>query len=133
MAKMPQISTELLARLLAEAERTAPRECCGLLLGRGDRIEALNPARNVAADPLHRFEIDPETLLAAHKAARAGGPEVIGYYHSHPSGEPVPSARDREEAGGDRRLWAIVAAGRVGFWRDGERGFEAEPTQVIGA
>jgi proteasome lid subunit RPN8/RPN11 len=113
-----------MATLLAEAARAAPAECCGLLLGRGERIDELRPAANIAADPRLRFEIDPAALFAAHRAARAGGPEVVGYYHSHPVGHPQPSATDCEHASGDNRAWAIAAGGMVAFWRDGETGFE---------
>ena len=59
----------------------------------------------------------------SHKAARAGGQQVLGYFHSHPQGHPVPSATDCDHASGDDRVWAIVAGGEVAFWRDGEGGF----------
>ena len=131
MGMVPEISTELLGRLLAEADQAAPLECCGLLLGHGIRIEAISPARNVASDPRRRFEIDPAALLAAHRGARAGGPEILGYYHSHPDGHPVPSARDCEHASGDRRLWAIIAGGEIAFWRDAPEGFAAVSYSTI--
>lgn len=118
------VTSDVIATLLQEAAQAAPRECCGLLLGRGGRIGEVCPAANVAEDPLRRFEIDPMALIAAHKAARSGGPELLGYYHSHPDGHPVPSATDCEHASGDGRVWAIVADGEVTFWRDGEGGFE---------
>jgi desampylase len=114
----------ILETLLDEARKAAPEECCGILLGRDGRIEAAQPAANVAEDRLRRFEIDPLALLAAHKAARSGGPQIVGYYHSHPLGHPVPSATDCEHASGDARLWAIIADGEVGFWRDDKAGFE---------
>lgn len=120
-----EVTSGVKATLLAESTRAAPEECCGLLLGQGGRITEARPADNVAEDRLTRFEIDPMALLAAHKAARAGGPQLLGYYHSHPEGHPVPSATDCDHASGDARLWAIVAGGRVAFWRDGESGFEA--------
>jgi proteasome lid subunit RPN8/RPN11 len=118
-----EASKTALDALLAEAARARPNECCGLLLGRGERIERAQPAANVHADPLGRFEIDPQALIDAHRAARAGGPEVIGYYHSHPTGAAEPSAIDRALASGDGRVWAIVGGGGVTFWRDGEAGF----------
>jgi len=99
-------------------------ECCGLLLGR-ERIEEIRPAANVAAEPRHRFEIDPQALIDAHRAARDGGPQVIGYYHSHPTGPAEPSATDRAMASGDGRVWAIVGTDGVTFWRDDEHGFVA--------
>src|ERR1700741_2973666 len=117
-----EVTSDLIAPLLAEAARAAPAECCGLLLGRAGRIVEARPAANVAADPLLRFEIDPAALFAVHREARAGGPELIGYYHSHPSGHPRPSATDCEHASGDDRAWAIVAGGAVAFWRDSTDG-----------
>lgn len=126
-----EVTSDVLATLLAEAERAAPNECCGLLLGEGERIVEAQPAANIAEDPARRFEIDPHALLAAHKAARSGGPQLLGYYHSHPAGHPVPSATDCEHASGDARVWAIVAGGEVAFWRDGEQGFELIEHQTI--
>jgi proteasome lid subunit RPN8/RPN11 len=119
-----EVASDVIATLLEEAARAAPNECCGLLLGEGARISEARPAANIADDPARRFEIDPMALLAAHKAARSGGPGLVGYYHSHPVGHPVPSATDCEHASGDSRVWAIVAGGEVRFWRDGEAGFE---------
>jgi proteasome lid subunit RPN8/RPN11/predicted GIY-YIG superfamily endonuclease len=111
--------------ILTEAARAHPNECCGLLLGRGESIDRVEPAANVHSDPLRHFEIDPQVLVDAHRAARAGGPRVIGYYHSHPTGFAEPSATDRELAAGDGRVWAIVGEGGVTFWRDDEGGFAA--------
>lgn len=119
-----EVTSGVIATLLREAAKSAPRECCGLLLGCGERIEVAVPAANVADDPLTRFEIDPVTLLGAHKSARAGGPALLGYFHSHPEGHPRPSATDCEHASGDGRVWAIVSGGYVTFWRDGAEGFE---------
>jgi desampylase len=110
-------------RLLAEAARAAPEECCGILLGPDNSIEGVHPAPNVAADPVRCFEIDPQALVDRHRDARAGGPQVLGYYHSHPEGTPEPSATDREQAAHDGRVWAIVGEGDVTFWRDEEAGF----------
>lgn len=117
------LTRALRTRLLAEAEQALPNESCGLLLGHGNRIERVQPARNVHPTPQTHFEIDPQALIDAHRAARTGGPEVLGYYHSHSTGVAEPSATDRDQAAGDGRIWAIVAGGDVAFWRDGEDGF----------
>ena len=111
-------------RMRREADRAAPEECCGLLLGRGPLVDEAHPAANVAGERRRRFEIDPQALVDAHRAARAGGPGVVGYYHSHPSGRAEPSATDRAMAAGDGRVWAIIGETGVAFWRDGEAGFE---------
>ncbi len=126
----PVLTSGVKATLLEEATRAAPLECCGLLLGRGDRIETALPCANVHDEPERHFEIDPAALIAAHRAARAGGPQVLGYYHSHPSGRPEPSATDRAQASGDGRIWAIVAGETVTLWRDLPQGFEALPLRL---
>jgi proteasome lid subunit RPN8/RPN11 len=134
MGMVLQVTSGVIATLIAEAASAAPAECCGILLGVG-RIERASPAANIAANPLRRFEIDPSALIAAHRQARDGGMAVIGYYHSHPTGHPVPSATDCEHAGGDGSVWAIVAPGPAGgdvaFWRDGREGFEALSYEVV--
>lgn len=119
-----RVASSVIATVIAETARAAPAECCGLLLGR-DAIERAVPAANVAADPLCQFEIDPSALILAHRAARSGGPKVLGYYHSHPSGHPVPSPTDCQHAGGDGAIWAIVVGDEIGFWRDTPGGFAA--------
>ena len=89
------------------------------------------PTANIAPDPARHFEIDPAALFAAHRAERNGGPELLGYYHSHPAGHPVPSATDCEHASGDDRVWAIIAGGEVAFWRDGPGGFVALEVTIV--
>lgn len=126
-----EIARSVLDTLRAEAARAHPRECCGLLLGREGRIEHAEPAENVHSEPLRRFELDPRALIAAERVARAGGPQLVGYYHSHPAGPAEPSATDRAEATGSGRVWAIVGEGDVTFWRDGESGFSKLSYNVV--
>ncbi len=111
------ISSELLRRLVAEADASPDAEVCGLLFGAAGRIEATAACANVAANPARTFEIDPAALFAAHRHARSGGMAVIGHYHSHPSGLPVPSPRDAAQAMGDGAVWMIIGAGRARAWR----------------
>lgn len=115
------------ATLVDSTERAAPREACGLLLGTGAQIHTVTVTANVHPKPETHFEIDPAALIAAHRAAREGGPEVLGYWHSHPNGLARPSATDAAQASGDGKLWAIVASGEVTLWRDTPSGFVALP------
>lgn len=123
------------ASIIAAAQATAPLEACGLLLGRGASIETARPTANVAPDPACHFEIDPVALIAAHKDARQGGPQVLGYFHSHPNGLARPSATDAASAARDGKVWAIAAPVNDGpwaitCWHDGPDGFEALPYTV---
>ena len=112
-----RIATELVARILAEAAAAPGVEICGLLLGTSGVIEEARACRNVAADPAHRFEIDPAALIAAHRAERAGGAAILGCYHSHPSGSAEPSRQDAADAHADGWLWLIVGSGEARLWR----------------
>jgi desampylase len=118
------LSSEVLAGLIAAARAAHPHEACGLLLGQGTCITSAQPAANIHPAPATHFEIDPQTLIDAHRAARAGGLQVLGYYHSHPTGPAIPSATDQAMAPGDGRIWAIIGDNNaVQFWRDEADGF----------
>ena len=116
------ISSELLRRLVAEAAASPNAEVCGLLFGATGRIDAAKACANVAANPERTFEIDPAALFVAHRRARSGGMAVIGHYHSHPSGLPVPSPRDAAQAMGDGAVWVILGADVARAWRSVEVG-----------
>lgn len=95
--------------MLAHAREEAPRECCGLLVGKGESIVRSVRARNRDAKAT-RYLIDPEDHFAAIRGARADGLEVIGAYHSHPSSEAVPSPTDVADANsGSDFLYVIVS------------------------
>lgn len=98
---------------LREAGRAAwPHEACGLLQGETTesavRVARIISCANVHAEPHHRYTIDPETFLHAEHAAQARGQSIVGVWHSHPNGEPIPSATDRAEAWPN---WSYLIAG----------------------
>jgi proteasome lid subunit RPN8/RPN11 len=103
---------EFCLRIEMEARAAYPGECCGLIEGVRDgdtaRALALHTARNIAA-ARDRFEIHPEDHFAALRAARARGHAIIGCYHSHPDGAPLPSDTDLSGAGEEGFVWLIVA------------------------
>ena len=72
-------------------------EACGLLLGHVDsdgswHIERARPLRNIHNAPAY-FEFAPEDLLEA-ELDHPG--EIVGVYHSHPTGLRVASSTDRD-------------------------------------
>ena len=112
-----EISREVLAGIRAAAAAAHPEEACGLLFGEDGLIDAWVEARNVAEHRADTFEIDPAALFAALRAERAGGPRLIGYWHSHPNGDVEPSRRDTELADADGRVWVIVAGDDIAAWQ----------------
>lgn len=115
---------ELLRRA---ALRAAPREACGVLLGlrRGRRLEVAEVRElENRSEEAAGFLLDPVGLRAALVEAESVGREVLGAWHSHPSGRLQLSSRDRL---GTPRGWCqvVLAAGRdarVGAWWNGPAG-----------
>ncbi len=109
--------------MLAQTRSAGGAECCGLLAGRDAAITRLLPARNAARRPESEYEIAPEELFRLMREIRGAGLEMLGIYHSHPSGGNSPSASDigrafypdaayfivspREDAGRAVRAFAI--------------------------
>jgi proteasome lid subunit RPN8/RPN11 len=92
-----RVRKEILARLVEEAQRVPGEECCGLLAGRDGVITAMYPAANALASAT-AYEIAPKDIFRIMREIRAAGLELMGIYHSHPTGENKPSARDIERA-----------------------------------
>ena len=132
-----QLSRNQHAELLKWAASAGEQECCGLVLGEGTSISCVLLADNVAADPRRYFEIDPAILISVQKHRRAGGPDIVGYFHSHPNGLARPSATDVRQAEPDGKFWLIICDGQVSAWRPVENkgvvnGFEAVLLTVQG-
>lgn len=97
---MIRIEQEPWNAMLAHASRAYPNECCGAMLGRFTEDGAKLVTRAVVLENTFpgpqatRYEIRPEDLLAAEKAARAEGLSLVGIYHSHPDCDAYFSETD---------------------------------------
>jgi proteasome lid subunit RPN8/RPN11 len=119
--------------MLAHAKAELPAECCGLLAGTMSdgigRVTLHLPLVNALASPTE-YESEPRSMLAAHKAMRASGTEVLAVYHSHPTSDPVPSQRDRERNYGENVVNLIIGLRGAepevrGWWLTAEAAHEA--------
>ncbi|HMC60856.1 MAG TPA: M67 family metallopeptidase, partial [Candidatus Solibacter sp.] len=90
---MIRIESEPWAAMVAHAREAYPNECCGAMLGviGGDKTGGDKAVRvsmrlenSYAGAQAARYELRPEDLLAADKAARERQMDLIGIYHSHP-------------------------------------------------
>jgi proteasome lid subunit RPN8/RPN11 len=103
---------EHVEEMFAHARASTPAECCGLVAGRRGQARAIYRLRNVAHDPLVRYEAAPEELFAAQRDMRERGQELLGIYHSHPlSIEPVPSETDVRLAYYPPAIYFIIGLG----------------------
>lgn len=115
-------------------------EVCGVLAGEyggeESRVTATYPTDNAAETPEIRYHIDPEEQLAVVDAVEDAGLDVVGFYHSHPTGPTRPSDTDAERATWPDYSYAICAFDGypyLGSWRwRGEAGtFEQEVVSVV--
>ncbi len=110
MAGTIQIRADILEAMLKHARREPEIECCGLLAGHSGILTAIFPAKNALASATS-YEIAPQELFGLFKRMREQGLEHLGLYHSHPSGENVPSRRDIEQAYYPGQAYFIVSPG----------------------
>ena len=93
------VQRELRSALVTHARRERPRECCGLLIGRGRHVQFAVPVANIDANSA-RYRVDDAAHITLRRTLRAFVPpvEIVGVYHSHPNGAAWPSERDVREA-----------------------------------
>jgi len=114
-----RIDRDALTAIVAHARREAPKECCGLLVGRAGEILEAVPAENRASDPTRRYEIDPADFFAQIRRCRQINERqhetfaVVGAYHSHPRGGPEASQTDLAQAFREF-IFVIVGVGGTG-------------------
>jgi proteasome lid subunit RPN8/RPN11 len=96
---MIHVEAEPWAAMVSHARETYPNECCGAMLGTisDDRkvVQAAMRLENAfEGAQAARYELRPEDLLAADKAARERNMDLIGIYHSHPDCDAYFSQTD---------------------------------------
>ncbi len=96
---MLRIAQDPFERMKAHAEEAYPNECVGAMLGKNEGgvkcVDSAMPLENSAEGSQRAFyRLSTEHLLAADKAARAQGRELIGIYHSHPDADAYFSETD---------------------------------------
>jgi len=100
---MIEIQTKPWHAMVLHAERIYPNECCGAMLGRiqsGKKVvtEAIPLENAFAGGQQERYELRPEDLLAADRAARERGLDLVGIFHSHPDCDAYFSKTDLQNS-----------------------------------
>lgn len=80
--------------LLEQAQREAPIEACGYLLGTDEEHATYNYAMTNVDHAEEHFTLDPKEQFAAIKYARQNAMKVVGNWHSHPVSPSRPSQED---------------------------------------
>jgi proteasome lid subunit RPN8/RPN11 len=96
---MLKIQDEPMREMIAHAEATYPNECVGAMIGTivgGVKTveSALRLENSAEGSQRAYYQLRPEHLLKADKAAREQGKDMIGIYHSHPDADAYFSQTD---------------------------------------
>jgi proteasome lid subunit RPN8/RPN11 len=127
------LSEEHWQEMLVHVDQHAPLEACGLLAGRQDRVEKVIPVRNQALSPV-RFVMDPYEQLQAFDWIDFNQLELLGIFHSHPTGPETASMTDIVEAAYEvvHLIWSRNQNGwrARGFWIENGSATEV-PLQIV--
>ncbi len=114
------LTLEHYENLAQHASECWPEEACALLVGSGDEkgnrtVSKAVLSRNIAADPQRYFEVDPAVRIALEKELRGASDILIGVFHTHPDGEPIPSQADEQRIYEKQLSWLIAASNKKGI------------------
>ncbi|HEV2688551.1 MAG TPA: M67 family metallopeptidase [Bryobacteraceae bacterium] len=85
--------------MVSHAEKTFPKECCGVMLGSDGVVREAVALDNVYSGPQEDFFVmDPQDLHRVDAQVRQKGMEVLGVFHSHPNCDAYFSRRDLENS-----------------------------------
>ena len=115
------LTKEHLQTMIDHVDSCTPLEACGLLAGKNSTVGKVIGVRNQAQSP-GRFVMDPIGQLAAFQWIESHQFELLGIFHSHPTGPETVSPTDIAEAA--YSVVHVILAPADGTWR--ARGFWVE-------
>src|SRR3954463_1437911 len=93
------IDAKVDAEIRRHGEETYPHECCGALVGTGNRVTAAAALPNTTEEgPRRRVMVTPAVYPTGEQKAPELSGELLGFYHSHPDHPARPSQYDLDHA-----------------------------------
>jgi len=103
---IPQNAIE---ELIAQAQKDAPDESCGYLLGNADGEVTENYWMENIDHSSEHFSFAPKDQFAALRYAREHGLKILANWHSHPASPSRPSQEDLRLANDPTIRYAILS------------------------
>ena len=91
------LAKEQLKSMIEHVNAHAPLEACGLLAGKDSTVEKIFFIQNQAQSAV-RYVMNPMEQLAAFEWIDSNSMDLLGIFHSHPSGPETVSPTDIAEA-----------------------------------
>ena len=103
------IPQNIIDELIAQAQKDAPDESCGYLLGTADGNVTENYWMENIDHSSEHFSFAPKDQFAALRYAREHGLKILANWHSHPSSPSRPSQEDLRLANDPTIRYAILS------------------------
>jgi proteasome lid subunit RPN8/RPN11 len=87
------LTKEQLQKMIAHVNSHLPLEACGLLAGHNSKVETVLEVTNQAQSEV-RYVMDPIEQLNAFEWIESNGLDLVGIFHSHPTGPETVSPTD---------------------------------------
>jgi len=96
------------AEIIAHAKDHKPRECCGIIAGKGGALTELRRLTNLEQNTT-RYLFDDEEFFRVYWEIENRGEELAVVYHSHPETVAYPSKTDVEFAFWPEAIYVICS------------------------
>ena len=103
------IPKNIIDELIIQAEKDAPDESCGYLLGTADGNVTENYWMENIDHSSEHFSFAPKDQFAALRYARSKGLKILANWHSHPASPSRPSQEDLRLANDPTIRYAILS------------------------
>jgi desampylase len=120
----------IIDRIRVEAG-TSHAEICGALIGDGYTVTAALPLANHSMNSHDSYYIPAAEVMRIERATAREGNVLMGFYHSHPNGDAVPSATDVHDALPGYVYWIVSGTGAVRAWRLREDRTQFDEVDVV--
>ena len=103
------ITQDIIDELIVRAQKDAPNEACGLLLGTDEGNVTENYWMENIDHSSEHFSFAPKDQFAALRYAREKGLKILANWHSHPASPSRPSLEDLRLANDPSIRYAILS------------------------
>ena len=101
---------------ISAAARGSTAEICGALIGDANGVSSVVALENRSEQAYNSFFIPARDVLHIEQEAERSGHMLLGFYHSHPTGDAVPSDADLQDALPGYVYWIASRTGVVRAW-----------------
>jgi proteasome lid subunit RPN8/RPN11 len=130
------IPRRMVQQIFHQAQETPSLEVCGLVGALNGEPRSAYPVPNIARDPQHLFDMDPQARKDAEQRMQKQGESLFAIYQSHPDTPPEPTADDVKAFREPALYYLIISLNTKGVlemraWRSEKGALRETPLRII--